>query len=556
MLRSPIARSIVLIAAALVVLLSADAQQTTPAPKNAASAQFPATPLRRLTADQEHGLRLLKTAEAQAGGLQADMRAFVLWQAARAYTGLDPAKAAALLRQAFQVTSLIENPGDDPNCTRGEFCVKGWLQGSILSDILKKDVKEAEELLPSAETSIRAGVTAELVNYYIGKKIFSRAQELLTRIADGSDYPFEAATKLVKALPKGDSSNRLTIFTQAENNFEQHGSKEALFSADFGNMITEVWEQLPANVVLGAIDKILGEAKEHKETDQMQVSLAAKGGDSANLKSMYEVRLFQMLPILRELDSERAEVLLRDNAAARANLQRFPNGIASPESISIHSGDSPSGEMQMNQQVQVQLRQRSDQVVEEAEKSPQQALNDALALPLSAGDPGLFSPRLSALEGIARNQAKKSPKAAKSALDEMVKLADQLSPRQGLSFADVPELYLRIGDKDAARTALKSLSKIAEKVYLQDTNPDDPNLAFKGIWPSSRLWRSCVETAKKVSAELASEIIAAIPDDDISAFQNITYASSLLNAPTFPATWAERHKNGISMINMPPPAEQ
>jgi hypothetical protein len=137
-----------------------------------------------------------------------------------------------------------------------------------------------------------------------------------------------------------------------------------------------------------------------------------------------------------------------------------------------------------------------------------------------------------------------------------VKLADQLSPRQGLSFTDVPELYLTIGDSDAAKTALKSLSKIAEKVYSQDTNPDDPNLAFKGIWPSSRLWRSCVQTAQKVSAVLAAEIIAAIPDEDIAAFQNITYASSLLNAPTFPATWAERHKNGISLVQMQGPTEQ
>src|SRR6267143_3459527 len=148
----------------------------------AASPALPAPAHRKLTAEQQRGIRLLKTAEAQATGL----------------------------------------PTDDPNCTRGSFCVKGWLQDSILSEILKKNVKEAEELLPGAEASIRAGVTAKLVDYYIGKRNFSRAQELLTRIADQSDYPFEAATKLIKALPKGNSADRLTIFTQAQNNFEQH----------------------------------------------------------------------------------------------------------------------------------------------------------------------------------------------------------------------------------------------------------------------------------------------------------------------------------------------
>ena len=59
-----------------------------------------------------------------------------------------------------------------------------------------------------------------------------------------------------------------------------------------------------------------------------------------------------------------------------------------------------------------------------------------------------------------------------------------------------------------------------------------------------------------VSAALAAEITARIPDEDISAFENITYASSLLNAPTFPATWAERHNNGISLVQMQGPTEQ
>ena len=35
-----------------------------------------------------------------------------------------------------------------------------------------------------------------------------------------------------------------------------------------------------------------------------------------------------------------------------------------------------------------------------------------------------------------------------------------------------------------------------------------------------------------------------------------TYASSRLNAPTFPVTWAERHNNGIWLVQMPWSTEQ
>src|SRR5207244_11783983 len=129
-------------------------QQKRSAPKTTPPAHATTT-RRKRTSDQERALRLLKLAEAQAGGLQADMRALVLWQAARVYTGFDTAKARALMRQAFQVTLSVENPGDDPNCAQGNFCVKGWLQDSIRSDILNTDEQEADELLPSASASAR-----------------------------------------------------------------------------------------------------------------------------------------------------------------------------------------------------------------------------------------------------------------------------------------------------------------------------------------------------------------------------------------------------------------
>src|SRR5437016_10353099 len=111
MWRTCMAKSVALMIATLLSLPGINGQQPPSAPKNTTTFGAAAT-RRKLTAEQEHGLRLLKTAESQAGGLQADMRAFVLWQAARAYTGFDPSKAGGLMRQAFEVTLSIENPVD------------------------------------------------------------------------------------------------------------------------------------------------------------------------------------------------------------------------------------------------------------------------------------------------------------------------------------------------------------------------------------------------------------------------------------------------------------
>jgi len=58
------------------------------------------TPAAKLTADQERGLRLLKQAESEAPGIEASMRAFVLWRAAYAYARIDQKKAEKLAKDS------------------------------------------------------------------------------------------------------------------------------------------------------------------------------------------------------------------------------------------------------------------------------------------------------------------------------------------------------------------------------------------------------------------------------------------------------------------------
>jgi hypothetical protein len=454
-----------------------------------------------------------------------------------------------LLRQAFLATQSIEVPSEQQKCDSNQ-CVKGWLQSSILSEIVKKSAKEAEELLPNAEAGIRTGIIAQLVDANISAKNLPHAQQLLTQAADDEMYPFSSASKLIEALPKEKSADRLAVFTQALNNFEQHGSVGMIGRQDFGNLIADTWEKLPPDVVLEAVDKALEEAKSRKSDQDWHMSMSEKG-NSVTLNSMYEIRLFQLLPVIQGLDPSRAEGLLKDDANARANLQRFPKGMAHPDSMSMGTGNSSAANdgLQLQQQIRGQMQHQTELAVDEASKDPQQALSDAMALPLS--DPGGFgSPRLSALEAVARESAKKDSKLAKAALDEIMKFTDQLSSKQGLGLTSLPDIYLTMGDTEGAKKAVKVLAKAAEKFYAEDTNPDDPNLAFKGQWPSSALWRTSVQTAAKISSEMAEEIMVAIPDEDIAAFEKISYASSLLGAPRAQLSMSTRNKNGTSFMMM------
>src|SRR5207247_1170072 len=157
----------------------------------------------------------LKAAEAEAAGLQPDMRAFVLWQASNAYARINTAKVDSLLADAFQATSAIEQDASElKRCFDRQFCdVKFWLQKLILLEILERSrqVAKIEPLLASAQPEVREEMQKEFFWHYLRLKKFDKARELLNLLARDY-YPYDTAIKLMKALPPERTADRLAIF--------------------------------------------------------------------------------------------------------------------------------------------------------------------------------------------------------------------------------------------------------------------------------------------------------------------------------------------------------
>ena len=484
-------------------------------------------------------MRLLRAAEGEASGLEPDMRAFVLWRASYAYLPVDPKKAENLAKDSFTASQAIEDPADKDQCgsigSAGD--IKSWIQERVLSRMIEKDqIAKTEELLPQATAPVREHITTQLVKYYVKKKDWARAQVLLSHVADSEQYPYDAAGDLMLAMGPEQSADRMAIFNQALSKFEQHATANGIGMQDLGTLLERTWSQLPPSVVLEAIDKMLDEAK--SKESHSHLSMTSEKG-SVNLNSTYELRLFQLLPVLEELDKDKADSLLRENAEIQAKLAKYPKGMESLTSqgniysYGITDDDSPqaaqAGQQQVRQQAEQEIIRRMREIDKESQKDPQQGINDALMLPLQDAWEN-NSPRAQALLMVARNSQKKKPTLAKSALDEISKFEDQLTPAQLKGIADVPKIYLDLGDEDGAKKSLKAMVKAAEKLYAHDTDADDPNKAFKGTWPSADLWRQCIQIAGKISPTLAEEIIAEIPDPEVAAAQKIAFANSLLGS--------------------------
>jgi hypothetical protein len=561
-------------------------QQNFPTPPTAAAKtnQPTADKIRKpdspqLTPQQRQGVRLLKTAEAMAAGLQPDMHAYVLWQVSRGYQKVNRPKAAQLLQQAFDASRSIEDSGQsartaEGQCQMEQVCaIQQWVQREILSEMLSPAKGEwnpeaVEKLLPQANEIVNRFMLEELAAAYAEKKNFGRARELLDRF-DADEYPFNIASDLMALLPSSPADDRIALFSQAlarfqDRNVEQSDPDEG----DFGVMLVRFWHGLPSGLVLQAIDSLLGRAKEVDQNHQNgSVSLTLMSGESLNFGSQYEFRVFELLPILQALDKAKAESLLREHQQARSALDRYPKGFESfdPEyysgkrwnwdkeaplpnmaQVMAATDDDPAenAQLQTMMQEQAMVQSKIQKISQEAAAHPEQAYTDALNLPLKLSA-GPSCPRATGLRRFALAAVKTDPTLAKAAMAEARRLAQDVEPtRQSMILADVPEFYLKLGDEQGARDAIKDQVKLAEKLYQTDSDSNDPNLAFKGAWPSANTWGNCVQIATKLSPAFAEEIITEIPDPEIEGFERVQYANSLLSAGETSIAVVQWHKEG------------
>jgi len=91
--------------------------------------------------------------------------------------------------------------------------------------------------------------------------------------------------------------------------------------------------------------------------------------------------------------------------------------------------------------------------------------------------------------------------------------------------------YLKLGNRESAKKVVDQGFRLAEKLYATDTDADDPNQAFKTMWPSTSAWSRFVALATRISPQTALQAINGIPDPEIQALEAIALADSLLAAP-------------------------
>lgn len=564
-MRKPQAWFIYLLLCSLAVLSSelfAESPTSPPPTLNVARPAAPSKP--KLTPDQQRGFKLLKAAQAEAAGFEPAMRAAVLWRISGGYLAIDKPKAIALLKDAFRSAGSAETKSTDVPCfiDPPDGCQpRPYLQLEILSELVSLSPDDGEQLVLQDESKLRKYLMGSLISRFVEQKKLEHAEELLTRLADEDDFPYYAASKLM--LESKSSEQRLAIFNLALRNFSSFGDPEYFASdEDLGTLVIRFWDHLPAPVVLEAIDHLLERAKTESEKSDNHVSFATQKGNV--VFSLYEYRVFELVPVLRELESARAESLLREQSQVRTSLERYPQGLRSlnplyrdtpataqeqEETFPMISSGNPREDLGVQQsmdQWQLQMFAKQDEIRKEASRNPKQALQLALALPMwGPMGPGVGSPRARNLQNVAEVTAKKDADTASKALDELRKVLQEYKPRYAAHYLlEIVDDYLAMGDKERAARTLEEGMKLAEKLYAADTDSSDPNLALKAQWPSAAFWQKLVMVSARISPQLPEQLMSQTADQEIRTLQKVAFALALVDAKKVMFPVIEWHKAG------------
>src|SRR4029077_16626999 len=139
--------------------------------------------------------------------------------------------------------------------------------------------------------------------------------------------------------------------------------------------------------------------------------------------SEYDYRVFELLPVLRQLDDDEADKILKDSQQAQIQLKQFPNGVQSidptirdtplKEDETGHVLETSVGPPNEMEQAFQTKRAQVQEIGRMAEDNPRQAIAAATTLPDWVGKSWRAEfPRAQAYLAIARSVMKKNPSAA------------------------------------------------------------------------------------------------------------------------------------------------
>jgi tetratricopeptide (TPR) repeat protein len=491
------------------------------------------------SASEESGaIKLLKAAETETAGLEIRMRAWALWQIGIAYQANNRAKALDLFQSALTASRSVREDGPSKASTNDPLArITGrqslspllQLQADIARSIVRLDPARADQVLQQIAPSTRSAVLASLLVHQEKEKHFDKALEILSRITAQDEMPYGYAMRLIDNFKAEQTDELLQLFSAALVSYRDH-APHVQFRDEFPVMVSRYWKRLPKEVVQQAIDEILKQASDSKQEISYSIP-SDRGTTTAN--SLYEFRLAQMIPMLREFDPSAARRYVEKYPALES--ANAPFDLAQPAAQSTTFRSSHDYNSMLVSGLDMPLAQKAAAQVDAGNT------DDAMSQASNITDGSL---RAQTYEYIARATAKNDKNAATKAIRAMLNAADKLQPSQGfVYYASAAAIYTQMDETEDAKKSIEAGLSVARKLYKDDSDDDDPNTALQAFWPSTNAFCTIMREAAHVSSTWAVSLLQDIKDPGLRVAAEIALAAGWLDAPIGPSTTMTVKKN-------------
>ena len=469
---------------------------------------------------------LLESAAEMAAATKPDVQPAVLYHLAENYQDFDKKKAIEFFRQAFTAAAT-------PPVSPSPFASS--MQVEVVVALAGMDSAEAIAMLKRMEPAAsgydyRTFAASRLIGTLVAKGQIQQSLDLAEYLGSSGAYPFDGIGLVLSKLPEGDEripavfSSALTAFTVKPDD-------------GFYDALTRHWKQLPAGMAKTALDRVLSSILGRSSDQPYRTRTLSSSKGNASFSTRLEADLFDVAPLVRELDPKRYEELLADHLELRSALQLFPGGgpsIQDERGVTIYTvgSDAKAGDAEarrsadaLNNRMKTAalINSRVETALAALAKDPDKALDLVADIP-SPPQQAIVIARIA--QSVGENDATKARKVLSRSIGM---LEDIKYPEDRIAAWDaVAGVAVVIKDEPTLQRAIDHMLDDAAALYKEDSDGDKPNRAWMENWPSTQAYRRAIFRAVKLLSVDATPLLEKIPETNQNVLARIAMAQALL----------------------------
>jgi hypothetical protein len=440
---------------------------------------------------------LIDRAQALANDLSDTDRAYVLAKMAELTAKRSPEQSKTRAEEAFK---LAANSNDT---------AASQIQMSAMMAISQNDLDRALQMLsemPAQRTradgsqspDIRGAAAAMLFTRAFtqeGMTSVEKLQSAARQMGENGFYPYMAVSQLLRGVGEKDKDRAQSIAMDAVT-FINRRPLSGMESQQVTMFLQSAREFIPRPMMKEILDRVVKDALEaakHSDGTQVAASFQTEDGQSAQLNSMATLMIFQLMPMIRDVDPDWAKQLEDQSEELKRVAALMGSGQRTSIMIGARNG-GPTGPNGNQRDFRDELQAMS--VDELAARDPQRAMETAQAIK----DPTVRVAAVARASAAGTHEAakEKALKDAKEALAQATDPRDKLTILSGLAQAQAS-----LNDDDGLAVTLQQSFNLADDMFRRsvDKTPDGGAWMRPGVPLATTLVRGVARRAPKIMSE-------------------------------------------------------